>query len=444
MRGITSYAAYVPRFRLADARGGRSGRVVAAYDEDSTTLAAAAAHHLDLPDDVERLVLATTTPAYRDKTNATAVHAVLGLPRSVLAVDSGGAARSAAGAVAAAGAGPGSTVVVLSDVIVSQPGGPDEYGAGDGAAAFVFGEGPDVIASLDARVSLTEEFTDRWSSGAMVGSHTWEERFGLDRYHALVREAVTELLGGERVDHAVVVSPNSAVQKQAARLVPEAATVATSPSGHSGAASLGLALADVLDRAEPGHRIAVVSAADGCDAFLLTATDALATRRQPVALAEQLSGGRVVDLPTYWSWRGIIARVPPRRPEPDRVSAPAASRDEAWKFGLEGGRCTACGTLNLPPMRVCRSCGAQDAMETESVARGTGTIRTFTVDRLAFSPSPPLIDAVLDLDSGGRLLVEVADAGVDEVSVGARAGLSFRRLGTTAGIHNYYWKATLL
>lgn len=444
MRGITSYASYVPRFRLADARGNASARLVAAYDEDSTTLAAAAARHLDLPADVQRLVLATTTPAYRDKTNATALHAVLGLPRSVLAVDSGGAARSAAGVLAEAGSGSGSTIVALSDMIVSQPGGPDEYGAGDGAAAFVFGEGPDVIATLDGRVSRTEEFTDRWSSGSMVGSQTWEERFGLDRYQALVREAVTELLAGEHVEHAVVVSPNSAVRKQAVRLVPEAEAVTASPAGYSGAASLGLALADVLDRAEPGERIAVISAADGCDAFLFTVTDAVATRRQPVALADQLSGGRVVDLPTYWSWRGILTRMPPRRPEPDRVSSPAASRDEAWKFGLQGGRCTECGTMNLPPRRVCRTCRAQDTMQTESVAQGVGTIRTFTVDRLAFSPSPPLIDAVVDMDDGGRLLVEVADAGPDEVAVGTRVGLSFRRLGTTAGIHNYYWKATLL
>lgn len=444
MRGITSYATYIPRFRLATASGSASGRVVAAYDEDSTTLAVAAARHLDLPGDVERLVLATTTPAYRDKTNATAVHAALGLPRTVLAIDSGGAARSGAGAVAQAGCGSGSSIVVLSDVIVSQPGGSDEYGGGDGAAAFVFGQAPQVIATLDARVSLTEEFTDRWSSGQMIGSHTWEERFGLERYSALVREAVTELLGGAHVDHALVVSPNTAVFKQAVRLVPEAEAITTNPLGYSGAAGLGLALADVLDRAQPGQRIAVISAADGCDAFLFTATDALPTRRQAVTVADQRTGGRIVNLPTYWSWRGIIERVPPRRPEPDRVSAPAASRDEAWKFGLDGARCSACGTLSLPPMRVCRNCGAQDAMKIESVARGTGTIRTFTVDRLAFSPSPPLIDAVLDLDEGGRLLVEVADALPDELSVGARAGLSFRRLGTTDGIHNYFWKAALL
>src|SRR5579872_4370478 len=100
MRGVLSHAAYVPYRRLDRATiapvtgvgGGKGERSVAGYDEDTTTmgfeaarLALAAAPGLT-PD---QLWFATTAPAYLDKTNATAIHAALRLPRDTLAADAG-------------------------------------------------------------------------------------------------------------------------------------------------------------------------------------------------------------------------------------------------------------------------------------------------------------------------------------------------------------------
>src|SRR5205085_5371104 len=73
-----------------------------------------------------------------------------------------------------------------------------------------------------------------------------------------------------------------------------------------------------------------------------------------------------------------------------------------------------------------------------------GTIVTFTIDRLAYSPSPPVVFAVVDFDGGGRLPVELTDVDLDQVRSGARVGLTFRRLFTADDIHNYFWKAKLL
>jgi uncharacterized OB-fold protein len=71
----------------------------------------------------------------------------------------------------------------------------------------------------------------------------------------------------------------------------------------------------------------------------------------------------------------------------------------------------------------------------------TGTVATFTVDRLAFTPSPPMILAVVDFDGGGRYTLELTDARPDEVEIGARVEMTFRRLYTSGGVHNYFWKA---
>jgi hypothetical protein len=126
---------------------------------------------------------------------------------------------------------------------------------------------------------------------------------------------------------------------------------------------------------------------------------------------------------------------PPRRPEPARPSASAAGRSTDWKFGFVGSADDA-GEVHLPPLP------GEDVQV--PMADATGTIATFTVDRLAYSPSPPVVFAVVDFDGGGRLPVELTDVDVDQVRIGARVELTFRKLFTADGIHNYFWKARLV
>jgi uncharacterized OB-fold protein len=48
---------------------------------------------------------------------------------------------------------------------------------------------------------------------------------------------------------------------------------------------------------------------------------------------------------------------------------------------------------------------------------------------------------VLDFDGGGRFACELTDVDADELSIGDRVEMTFRRLSTADGIHNYFWKA---
>ncbi len=70
-----------------------------------------------------------------------------------------------------------------------------------------------------------------------------------------------------------------------------------------------------------------------------------------------------------------------------------------------------------------------------------GTIVTFTIDKLSYSPSPPIVFAVVDFDGGGRFPVELTDVDAAEVRIGDRVEMTFRRLFTADGIHDYFWKA---
>lgn len=461
-RGIIAAGAHLPHHRLdrstiaaiAGGGGGRGTRTVACYDEDATTLAVAAARTCLAGTDVRPagLWFTTTTPPYADKTNATAVHAALGLDRSAAALDLGGAARSAVGSLWAALSGAAPTLVVAADVRPGLPGSADEVAAGDAAAALLVGEEADgpVRAELIAGASVTEEILERWRTPGDARTRTWEERFGEAQYVPLGVEAVTAALASARigageVDHLIVASPNGrAARAVVAKLGLPAAAIADDLAdtvGNPGAAQLGLLLTAALERAEPDQVIVALSLADGADGLVLRTTDSVTGARAARSVAEQVGSGAPVDYGTYLRWRGHLPVEPPRRPEPARPSGSAAARNADWKFGLVASRDRSGGGVHMPPSRAAMHGGAIDEMDPVAMADAVGTVVTSTVDRLAYSPSPPIVFAVVDFDSGGRLPVELTDCRPDEVAIGVRVEMTFRRLFTADGIHNYFWKA---
>ena len=292
---------------------------------------------------------------------------------------------------------------------------------------------------------------------ATTASRQWEDRFGEEAYLPLARSAFDRALAGAGVavgdvDHLVVTGLQAravaglkkSLGVSADRVAPDHAGLI----GNLGAAQTGLQLADVLERATEGQIIVVVELADGADAVVLRTTGDLpgvqAARRQAGlrSVADLIGDGRSdLSYAVYLSWRGMLHREPPRRPDPERPDAPASRRTEGWKFGFNASRCTACGFRHLPPTRICLSCQAIDQMEPERMADLGGTVATFTVDRLAFSLSPPMVGAVIDFDGGGRYRGEMTDVDPDAVAVGTRVAMTFRRLYSAEGVHNYFWKA---
>ena len=171
------------------------------------------------------------------------------------------------------------------------------------------------------------------------------------------------------------------------------------------------------------------------------ATDAVAAYAPSRPVVEQLEAGAPIAYGKFLAWRGMLRPEPPRRPEPARTSASSAARSEAWKFGFVGSRDRASGAIHLPPARVSMEGGAIDDMEPVAMADTPGTIVTYTVDKLVYSPSPPVVFAVVDFDGGGRAPVELTDVDPADVAIGGRVEMTFRRLFTADGIHNYFWKA---
>ena len=463
MRGLVGYGVYVPYFRLdrkaiAAALGAPSGagtRSVASYDEDTTSLgveAARAALRAAPKARPDALFFATSLPAYLDKTNATAIHAALGLDAGALACDMLGSVRSGAGALRAALQGGGLTLVVHADIRTGLPGGSDERDGGDGAAALLCADDSSelpVLAEPVAHASATAEFLERWRVPGEPASHQWEERFGEHAYVPLGEAAVTEALKhagvtAPAIHHWIIAGPHTRAAKRLAASVGATKGTVTDDLaavvGNTGTAHAALLLAQALDGAAADQLIAVVSLADGCDVTIWRTTAALPGRR-PKARAGAITGGGQVSYQTFLTWRGFLQREPPRRPDPEPPAAPPSRRAEDWKFAFTGSRCETCGARHLPPQRVCVKCHAMDRMAPERLADVPATIATFTVDRLAYSLSPPVVAAVIDFEGGGRFQCELTDVDPAAVRIGDRVEMTFRRLFTAHGVHNYFWKA---
>lgn len=466
MRGILGYGGYVPWHRLdrgaigaaLGAGGGRGTRAVASYDQDAATLGVEAARLALRPlggaaVGIDTLWFATTAPAYLDKTNATTLHAALRLDRDVAAFDAVGSVRSAAGALRSAVTGTGTSLVVAGDLRTGLPGSADERDGGDGGSALLIGDGSSaapVLAEYLGGASVSEEFVDRWRVPGEPRSRSWEERFGETRYGPLGAEAWKLALdragvSAEEVTTVIIAGPHARAVKQAGgKLGAGTGGVADDLAGtvgNTGAAHLGLVLADVLDRAEPGQVIAAVSLADGADVFVFRTTDALASWTPARTVADHVAVAHELPYLTFLSWKGMVTVQPPNRPEPARASSSAAARNEDWKYGFVGSRDAQAGALHLPPARVSYVTGSVDAMDAVPMADVAGTVVTFTIDRLAYSPSPPIVFAVVDFDGGGRLPVELTDVVSSDVAIGDRVEMSFRRLNAADGIQNYFWKA---
>jgi hydroxymethylglutaryl-CoA synthase len=90
---------------------------------------------------------------------------------------------------------------------------------------------------------------------------------------------------------------------------------------------------------------------------------------------------------------------------------------------------------------VCVNCKAIDHMAPLPMAEVRGTVATYTIDRLAFSPSPPTVAAIVDFDGGGRFSCELADVDPASVAIGDRVEMTVRKIVTAGGVHNYFWKA---
>lgn len=461
MYGIKSYGTYVPFYRLkkatiAAAYGGagkKGEKAVAYYDEDSLTMAVAAAMEAAGAADMaqlEAVSFATTTSPYKEKLCATQIAACLSAGEQIRTADFAGSLRSCAEAMLSAKDSGHCTMVATGDCRLGACDGPYEGDLGDGAAAFLMGEG-DVLAELVDSVSFSKDIHDMWRSDADRYVRFWDVRFANStHYEPQVKRAVKALLdktGLTTADITTIVGyahedrHRTAVAMKMGFAPEQIAAGLYQDIGNTGSAAAPMLLASVLDNAKAGDKILYVSYGDGCTAMLLRVTENIEKLR-PVSTVAQKIAGKDNDLPygKYLKWKDFLDCEPQRRPDQERASLPDFYRNYEKNNAMVGSVCNKCGTPHFPPQRVCAQCHAADEMSPYSFLGKKATIRTYTLDGQSISKDPPNYLVVVDFEGGGKMMTYMVDCKAEDIFVGMEVKLSFRKLFTSGGVHTYFWK----
>lgn len=470
MVGITSYGAYLPFWRLkrdAMAKNARGEKPICNFDEDTITMAAAAA--IDCLQGVDRekvdgLLFASTNAPYREKQAASIVAAAADLPRHIITADFSGslkagttALRLAADAVKAGSAK--QVMVAAADRRQGRPLSAADQNFGDGAAALLVGDS-NVIASLEASYSISDEILDVWRNEGDPWLRNSQERFGeIEGYHNVTTEAISGLLKKNKLtpkDFAriVVYAPSTRRATDLARGLgfdpkTQLQNMLSDVMGNTGVPYALMLFVSALEEAKPGDLILLAGYGDGADAFAFRVTEAInkvrgvASRR---GMKKHLASKRVADdFKSYWLWRGLLNPELVAEPLPHhywKTSPMMLWRERNRILRFHGSKCKKCGVIGFPPQRVCSNCKSLDGYDEVRLSDRKAKIVSVTMDALSSEVDVPIVSPIVAVDNGPRILLYMTDRLPEEVKVGMEVEFTFRKLMVRDSMNLYYWKAT--
>jgi hydroxymethylglutaryl-CoA synthase len=338
--GIVGYGAYIPQYRLPAKEvariwaGGGGGlpikeKAVAGQDEDVITMSIEAARNalararID-PTEIRAVWVGSESHPYAVKPTSTIVAEAIGATPHTQAADWEFACKAGTEALQAAigfvGSGMAHYALAIGmDIAQGRPGDALEYTAAAGGAAYLLGPAEEGLAVFEGSYSYSTDTPDFWRRADEKYPEHGERFTGEPSYfkHILeAGEAIMAELGSKPADYRYVVfhQPNTKFpqrvgkqlgfkpeQIQAGLLVPVIGNV------YAGSALVGLTA--VLDVAEPGDRLLLVSYGSGAgsDAFSLRVNERLTERQSLANRTEEYIARRVeIDYATYARFRGKL------------------------------------------------------------------------------------------------------------------------------------------
>jgi len=327
---------------------------------------------------------------------------------------------------------------------------------GDGAGSLLLGD-TDVIAEFKGSYSVSYDFVDHYRGSQNDYDYIWEERWVRDEgYSRIIPEAVTGLFNKLsismndvdtfvfpcffRAEHRKIAKKLGASPDQVVDNFHEAC-------GETGAAHPFVMLISALEKAKPGDRIVVAGFGQGCDALYFQVTDHILNLPSRRGIAGSLANKKTEDnYAKFLKFRDLIKTEMGIRAEaPTQTAMTVLWRKRKMLLGLVGGRCTECGTPQFPRMDICVNpdCGAFHTQEDYPFQDEPAFIKSFTGDLLAVSVDPPAVYGMIQFENGGRFMADFTDCVLDDVSVGQKVNLTFRRryVDRERGFTGYFWKA---
>ncbi len=338
--GISGYGAYVPRYRLPArevARIWKDGvgavpieeKAVPGLDEDVITMSIEAARNAlnragIEPTLIRAVWVGSESHPYAVKPTSTVVAEAIGATPHTQAADWEFACKAGTEAIQAAIGFVGSSMAdyalsIGMDTAQGRPGDALEYTAGAGGAAFILGPEENSLATLEGSYSFATDTPDFWRRADEKYPEHGERFTGEPAYFRHISAAAEALLEAtdtspEDYQYAVFHQPNTKFPERVARSLGfspdqtrDGLLVPIIGNTYAGSAMIGLTA--ILDVAQPGDRILMVSYGSGAgsDAFSLVATEALLERRQRAPRTQDYINRRTeIDYATYTRYRGKL------------------------------------------------------------------------------------------------------------------------------------------
>lgn len=335
--GIVGYGAYIPRYRLPASEvariwtGGMGGvpikeKAVPGLDEDVATMSIEAARNALLragidPTLIRAVWVGSESHPYAVKPTSTIVAEAIGAVPNTQAADwefackAGTEAMQAAIGFVGAGMAPYAFCIGM-DTAQGRPGDALEYTAAAGGAAILIGPAAESLATITASYSFVTDTPDFWRRAEESYPSHGDRFTGEPAYFRHITSAGKALMGAlgtTAADYtwAVFHQPNVKFpQRVAAMLGFSAEQIApgllVGDIGNVYAGSSIVGLTGILDVAQPGDRILMVSYGSGAgsDAFDLVVTDKILERRDRAPQTRDYIARRTeIDYATYTRYR---------------------------------------------------------------------------------------------------------------------------------------------
>lgn len=462
--GIRNIGVYLPRFRISGKvlseawrkPMGRGVRTVPNFDEDSLTMAVGAV--VETMTDVipEGLYFASTTAPYDEKSSASLIATAVDLSPSARTLDFAGSLRAGTSALIAAieGLGSGklnSIIVAASDSRFAEPGSDLEpvIGAGAAAVELTTDKSRTTLDVVDYQ-SIAGDLTDYWRRTDDRYIHhsdlKYAAMYGATRTTIGAISQFVEKTGRslQEIERVVISVPDARSIRgiaKALKLQPE--QVQDNFAGQMGLIGNAhgfVMLADAVASSKQGGEILFANYGDGCDIILLKKTGKLPWQTASGGVQQIIAAS--AELPSYTkylSYHNLIKDSKQVLTTEPFSSTILSYREENLNFRLHGNKCKNCGHVQTLDLNVCMHCNTREQFDDFKLSR-KGTINTFTQEYYYPTPEPPVTMAVVDLEGGGRITVQMTDTEADKVEIDMPVELTFRRLHQGAEFFNYCWK----
>jgi hydroxymethylglutaryl-CoA synthase len=338
--GIVGYGAYVPRYRLPAKEvariwtGGHGGlpikeKAVPGLDEDVVTMSIEAARNalaraqID-PTRIRAVWVGSESHPYAVKPTSTIVAEAIGAVPNVQAADWEFACKAGTEAMVAAMGFIGSSMAdyalaIGMDTAQGRPGDALEYTAGAGGAAYILGPAEDSLAVIHGSFSYVTDTPDFWRRDHQVYPEHGQRFTGEPAYFKHITEAARQLMEAihttpDDYRYAVFHQPNTKFPQRVASMlgfkkeqIAPGLLVPVIGNTYAGAALIGLT--SVLDMAEPGDRVLLVSFGSGAgsDAFDIQVTEMIRQRcNLALKTADYIARRTPIDYAEYARLRGKL------------------------------------------------------------------------------------------------------------------------------------------